>query len=221
MQELLRHFEQDKYLFDKQGVEVIPPSVVIVDELAGVDLCKKLETIIRVAYKSEDKITESSYIKMLNLIKTNKHLSTFEHVAITFKTITNRGVTHELVRHRIASFTQESTRYVNYNNHPAQIIYPAWLFNKNIDNKRLWYNFVYDAVVNYKDLIEEGFKPQEARGVLPNDIKTEIYVTMNIRELLHFFELRTSPAAHPDIRVLANDLQDQLAKKIPIIFDRT
>ena len=73
MQELLQHYEQDKYLFYRQGVEVIPPSVIIIDEIAGIDLCKKLEQIIRVAYKSEDKTTDDSYIKMLNLIKTNKH----------------------------------------------------------------------------------------------------------------------------------------------------
>ena len=218
MKQLLEHYEQDKYLFYREGVEVIPPSVILMDEIAGVDLCKKLEQIIRVAYKSEDKTTDDSYIKMLNLIKTNKHLSTFEHVSITWKAITNRGVTHELVRHRIASFTQESTRYVNYNKKPAQIIYPAWLFEKTIDQKNSWYRFVYEAMANYKELINMGFKPQEARGVLPNDVKTEIYVTMNLRELLHFFELRTSPQAHPDIRVIANELQHQLREKVPIIF---
>jgi thymidylate synthase (FAD) len=224
MQELLEHYQQDcSNIFYRQGIEVIMPSVSIIYDNAEdreMETYKKLEKIIRIAYKSEDKTTNDSYLKMLDLVMTNKHLSTLEHVDITFKFVTNRGVTHELVRHRIASYTQESTRYVNYNKKPAQIIYPAWLYTKTIDQKLAWYNINYDTLMYYKRLIDLGFKPQEARGVLPNDLKTEIYCTMNLRELIHFFELRTATGAHPDMQVVAKELQRIMKINLPVIFDR-
>jgi len=224
MQELLKHYQEDcSNIFYRQGVEVIMPSVSIIYDSAEdreMEVYKKLEKIIRVAYKSEDKITDDSFKKMIDLVMTNQHLSTLEHVDITFKFITNRGVTHELVRHRIASYTQESTRYVNYNKKPAQVIYPAWLPSKTIDQKRIWYNDVFDAMMKYKEQIEIGFKPQEARGILPNDVKTEIYTTMNLRELMHFFHLRTAPGAHPDIQVVTKELQRIMKQELPIIFNR-
>lgn len=224
MEELREHYFEDcKNIFHRQGVDIIMPSVSIIydsTEDREMETYKKLEKIIRVAYKSEEKTTDESYEKMLDLVMTNKHLSTLEHINVTFKLVTNRGVTHELVRHRIASYTQESTRYVNYNKKAAQVIYPAWLYAKTIDQKRTWYNNVVNAMENYREQIIIGFKPQEARGILPNDVKTEIYCTMNLRELMHLFELRTAPGAHPDIRVVVKELQRIMKQELPIIFDR-
>lgn len=210
-------------LFSNGDVEVILPSVEIIDPIDGINILKKLEKIIRVAYKSEDKITDTSYEKMLNVILANNHLSTLEHEHVTFKIVTNRGVTHELVRHRIANYTQESTRYVNYSKKGGQVIYPAWIVNKSTNEKLFWYTRMCNAMIGYNQAINEyGWKPQEARGILPHDVKTEIYSTMNLRELQHVERLRGEDAnsAHPDIRIVISELMSQLQSKIPIIFDK-
>jgi thymidylate synthase (FAD) len=225
LQDLTKEFKKDSWIWetnDKDKVEVILPSVEIIDSMDGVSILKKLEKIIRVAYKSEDKITDTSYEKMLNVILANNHLSTLEHEHITFKIVTNRGVTHELVRHRLANYTQESTRYVNYSKKGGQVIYPAWMVGKSDKDKMFWYARMCSALMGYNQAITEfGWKPQEARGILPHDVKTEIYSTMNLRELRHVDSLRGegANAAHPDIRIVISELMSQLQSKIPIIFD--
>lgn len=223
LQDLTKSYNEDSWIWEDGAVEVILPSVEIITDIDGIGVLKKLEKIIRVAYKSEDKITDTSYEKMLNVILANNHLSTLEHEHITFKIVTNRGVTHELVRHRLANYTQESTRYVNYSKKGGQVIYPAWLWNKWRSEKMFWYARMCDALGNYNHAITEyKWKPQEARGLLPHDVKTEIYSTMNLRELLHVDSLRGdgANAAHPDIRVVISELMSQLQSKIPIIFDK-
>ena len=134
---------------------------------------------------------------------------------VTAKFICDRGVSHEIVRHRVMSFAQESTRYCNYSknkfNNELTFIEPAWEFpSSNIVNTRERFEAMLgEAEANYMELITLGFKPQEARAVLPNALKTEIVVTGFIDDWKHFFELRCSNAAHPDIRKLALDLQNQ------------
>ena len=134
---------------------------------------------------------------------------------ITAKFICDRGVSHEIVRHRVMSFAQESTRYCNYSKNKfgqeLTFIEPAWEFpSSNIVNTRGRFEaMLEEAEANYMELITLGFKPQEARAVLPNALKTEIVVTGFIDDWKHFFELRCDNAAHPDIRKLALDLQKQ------------
>ena len=134
---------------------------------------------------------------------------------VTAKFICDRGVSHEIVRHRVMSFAQESTRYCNYSknkfNNELTFIEPAWEFpSSDIVNVRERFEaMLSEAEANYMELITLGFKPQEARAVLPNALKTEIVVTGFIDDWKHFFELRCDSAAHPDIRKLALDLQKQ------------
>ena len=145
-----------------------------------------------------------------------------EHEKITVSIICDRGVTHELVRHRIASYSQESTRYCNYTNEKfgseLTFIKPCF-WAEGDPNYRIWEEQMRQAEQAYNALIAAGASPQEARSVLPNSLKTEIVVTMNLREWRHFFRLRTAPAAHPQMREMAELLLEAFRNGVPVIFD--
>ena len=136
--------------------------------------------------------------------------------------ICDRGVSHEIVRHRIASYSQESTRYCNYNSEKfgkeLTFIKPCF-WNEGSNEYLIWKEQMQQIEATYNKLIEYGASPQEARSVLPNSLKTEIVITMNIREWRHFFKLRTSNAAHPQIREIAKTMLLSFQNKIPILFD--
>ena len=203
----------------------IRPSVELIDTNAQVDILK-CELAARNCYKSEDKITEGSAEKLLRGCIKRGHESVIEHASVTFRMICDRGVTHELVRHRMASYSQESTRYVNYDKREIEFIYPFWYdkvpseeidFNELTDEQSkyrcLWWAMCAaadEAEDNYHCMLSAGATPQEARAVLPNMVKTDIVVTMNMREIRHFIKLRASKAAHPDIRILAKELLSKL-----------
>ena len=150
------------------------------------------------------------------------HESVIEHEKVTVKIICDRGVSHEIVRHRIASYSQESTRYCNYANErfgkELTLIKP-FFWEEDSDEYRCWLETMQKIEESYNYLIEKGVKPQEARSLLPNSLKTEIIVTMNLREWRHFFKLRTTLRAHPQMREIACALLDELKKQIPIVFD--
>jgi thymidylate synthase (FAD) len=203
-------------------MKIINASVEILTPINGEEILKHIEKIGRVCYKSETNITPDSSRKFVaNLIK-NKHDAMIEHFNISVKFICDRGVTHELVRHRIASYAQESTRYCNYNKdkfgNEITVIEPLF-FNEESQKYALWKSACEYAEDSYFKLLFEGATPQEARSVLPNSLKTEIVVTMNLRELRHFFRLRTAKAAHPQMREVAIMLLNKLKIKIPVIFD--
>jgi len=145
-----------------------------------------------------------------------------EHFNISVKFICDRGVTHEIVRHRIASYAQESTRYCNYNQEKfgkeITVIKPLF-WNEESKQFQSWRIGCLQAEITYFELLALGASPQEARSVLPNSLKTEIVVTMNLRELRHFFRLRTAKTAHPQMREVAIMLLEELRGKIPVIFD--
>ena len=198
---------------------------------------KSLETIEaagRTCYKSEDKITEGSTEKFVRMIIKQGHLSVIEHVSMSVRFICDRGVTHEIVRHRLAAYSQESTRYCNYKGGVTFII-PPWVdieegeygnklyINLNQSNEALaevrWFNSMFDSSLSYITLLNRGWSPQQARSVLPNSLKTEIVMTANLREWIHVFKLRTSKAAHPQMRELMIPLHKKCKKLIPIVFD--
>ena len=187
-------------------MKIVEPSVEILDELNGNEIIKKIEKIGRVCYKSEDKITCDSSKKFISNIMKSGHESVIEHEKITVRFICDRGVSHEIVRHRIASYSQESTRYCNYSNdrfgNEITVIKPLF-WDVNSDEYQIWANAMLYAEQMYQNLIQMGAKPQEARSVLPNSLKTEIVVTMNLREWRHFFKLRTAGNAHPQMREVA------------------
>jgi thymidylate synthase (FAD) len=199
-------------------MDIIEPSVEILDNINGIDILKKIEVAGRTCYKSEELITEDSCKAFVKNILKRGHESVLEHEKITFRVITDRGVTHEIVRHRIASYSQESTRYVNYNKKGMTVIKPNFWVGDEYRNI-VWESHMKNCEDVYNKLIEAGAKPEEARSVLPNSLKTEIVVTMNLREIRHFCKLRTAKVAHPQMRQVAKMLLKQLKSKIPIIFD--
>lgn len=192
------------------------------DSINGDEIIKKIEICGRVCYKSENSITSESARKFIQNIIQKGHESVLEHEKITVRIICDRGVTHEIVRHRLASYSQESTRYCNYSKDKfdgeLSFIKPCF-WDENSVNYKLWECSMKEAEQTYMKLISSGATAQEARSVLPNSLKTEIVVTMNLREWRHFFRLRTSDRAHPQMREIAKPILEEFKIRIPIIFD--
>jgi len=203
-------------------VKVISPDVIILDDVRGDDVLRKIEQCGRTCYKSENKIADSSAKQFVRNIIQRGHESVLEHVNITVKFICDRGVSHEIVRHRIASYSQESTRYCNYSNEQfgseITVIKPCFLA-RDTPGYSKWWLACKQAEEAYFDLLDYGCSPQEARAVLPNSLKTEVVMTANLREWRHFLRLRTSAAAHPQMREVACILLNKLKAKIPVVFD--
>ena len=196
-------------------MKLIEQSVELMTKVDTVEAYKFLEEIGRVCYKSEDKITDTSAEPFLRNILKRGHESVIEHLNLTFRIITDRGVTHELVRHRIASYSQESTRYVNYGGKSMEFIMPVGFKGVNDDYLKSLEN----AENTYNNLTRDGYFPQEARAVLPNALKTEIITTMNLREWRHFLRLRMSPAAHPQMRDIAYKIYEEIKKVLPLVVE--
>ena len=203
-------------------MKIIEPYFEILDELDGKKMLQKIERIGRVCYKSEDLITEDSAEKFIRNILKRGHESVIEHEKISVKMVCDRGVTHEIVRHRVASYSQESTRYCNYQKdkfgNELTFIKPVF-WKEDSPEYALWKESMQQIEDQYMKLIEMGASAQEARSILPNSLKTEIVVTMNLREWRHFFRLRTASAAHPQIREIAGMVLEEFRRQIPVVFD--
>lgn len=207
-------------------------------EIQPEKILTNIEKAGRTCYKSENRITAESAEKFVaNLIKSG-HESVIEHESISVKFICDRGVSHELVRHRLASFSQESTRYCNYSkdkfDNQLTFIIPCWLdiqngFETTTEDIRqmrglnpLYWQFYWSLAIaetSYIELLKGEWTPQQARSVLPNSLKTEIVVTANLREWRTIFKQRTSNAAHPQMRELMCPLLEELKQKLPVIFN--
>ena len=203
-------------------MKIISPSFEILTPLDGQAVLKHIELCGRVCYKSEDKITGTSAAAFVANIIKRGHEAVLEHFSITVKFICDRGVSHELVRHRLASYCQESTRYCNYSKEgfggEITVIRPAFLV-EGTKAFACWRGACETAERSYFSLLEWGYSPQEARSVLPNSLKTEVVMTANLREWRHFFKLRTAPAAHPQMRELAVPLLHRMQELVPVVFD--
>lgn len=184
-------------------MKVVSPSAEILVMDDGPTLLKRIESAGRICYKSEDKITDDSAPAFVSKILRTGHHSVIEHASCTVRIICDRGVTHEIVRHRLASYSQESTRYANYSNakfgKEITVIRPCF-WSDDSPAYAIWYESMLQAERTYLTLIEQGSSAQHARSVLPNSLKTEIVVTCNLREWRHIFELRCAPSAHPQMR---------------------
>jgi thymidylate synthase (FAD) len=205
---------------------IIEPSYEILTDLSHpIDMLKHIEKIARVCYKSEDKITEDgeSAKKLIKMLLTKNHEAMLEMCYISVKFITDRGVSHEIVRHRLANFAQESTRYCNYSSEKfgesITFVSPAHAVEMDPVAFKEWKKAMAYAEKRYFAMINAGVKAQIARDVLPNSTKTEICVTANFREWRHILDLRTAPAAHPQMRQIMVPLLKEFQEKIPIIFD--
>lgn len=203
-------------------MKVIKPQVEILDRFDGEEVLKKIELCGRVCYKSEGKAGEGTALKFVKMIIKNHHESVLEHFSFSVRFICDRGVTHEIVRHRIASYSQESTRYCNYSQdqfgREITVIKPCYLSDDSV-RYSIWEKACQEAENAYFQMLDSGCTPQEARAVLPNSLKTELIMTANIREWRHFLKLRTDKAAHPQMREVALILLDMLKNKIPLLFD--
>lgn len=203
-------------------MRIIEPYFEILEDIDGMEILKRIERKGRVCYKSEGKITEGSAVRFVrNLIKKG-HESVIEHEKISARIICDRGVSHEIVRHRIASYSQESTRYCNYCDEKfgkeLTFIRPVF-WKEDKERMRVWEESMQEIEDTYNKLIDLGAHPQEARSILPNSLKTEIIVTMNLREWRHFFKLRTAKRAHPQMRQIAGALLTDLSERLPVIFE--
>ena len=215
----------------KAGYEILTP---ISD--GGIEELKRIEVAARTCYKSEDKITEDgeSAKKIVKNLVAAGHHAMIEHSTLTVRFTVDRGGSHEIVRHRIASYAQESTRYCSYNKDKFGneisvidiadgILLDPKMQSLGIEeaNKiyEIWMSAMSYAEKHYIEMINLGASPQIARSVLPNSTKTEVVMTANYREWRNFFKLRTSTAAHPQIREVAIPLLKELQARIPIIFD--
>lgn len=218
-------------------MKIIKPSFELLDRIDGAEVLRKIEQCGRTCYKSEDRITDGSAERFVRGILKSGHESVIEHVGITGKFICDRGVTHEIVRHRIASYSQESTRYCNYTDGKfggeLTFIQPCFwreasnndeLYAEDTDTSPLWcYENWRDAMEDaedwYKTLIENGATPEQARSVLPNSLKTELVMTANLREWKHFFDLRCDSHSHPQMVEVAKIALTVMHGAIPVIFD--
>lgn len=203
-------------------MKIIEPYHQFLTPVDGQAILKHIESCGRICYKSEDKINEDSSEKFVAGIVRRGHEAVLEHFDITVKFVCDRGVSHEIVRHRMASYCQESTRYCNYSqdkfDNEITVIKPFFL-DENAPGWLMWKRACKTAETAYFDLLDFGCTPQEARAVLPNSLKTELVMTANLREWRHFLKLRTAKAAHPQMREVAIPLLEDFKARIPVIFD--
>jgi len=204
-------------------MKIINSSYEILTKLIGKEILKNIEIAGRTCYKSEDKITEESAKTFVKKIINSKHDSVLEHQGFSVRFINDRGVSHEQVRHRLSSFSQESTRYINYTKESKGGECSYISISNHLKNPEksfdVWIKTMQFCEDAYKTMIDFGESPQIARSVLPNSLKTEIVITANLRQWRTIFKQRVSKEAHPQIREVMCPLLDELKILIPIIFD--
>lgn len=203
-------------------MKIIKPSFIIMGPVDGSSILKHIEEVGRVCYRSEDKITDNTAEPFIRRIVKNGHTSILEQYDITVKIICDRGVSHELVRHRTASFAQESTRYVcatgaKYSE-GMEVIEPLF-WEKDSLQYKAWHEIMLITESAYKLLIESGASPQQARSVLPNSLKTEIVIKNDLHNWRHFFELRCASSAHPQMREIALPMLKSFYELVPVVFE--
>lgn len=198
------------------------PGVEIINAVDRDKLYDTIEKAGRTCYKSENKITNGSAEKFIKGCIERGHEAVIEHGSVTLKFVCDRAVANEIVRHRLSSYCQESTRYCNYSNdkfnNEITVIWPLYLA-KGSETATIWTNAMEASEKAYFDMLQCGCTAQEARSVLPCSLKTELVMTANMREWRHFLKLRTSLAAHPQMRQVANMALDILYTNYPALFD--
>lgn len=206
-------------------MQAIKAYTQIYNDFDGQKILEKIEKVARTCYKSEGKIQEGSAAKMVASLIKSGHEAMLEHVSVTVKFVVDRGISHELVRHRLASFAQESTRYCNYSKDDfgseITFIIPEYLDYKS-EGWNIWKESMKQAEDAYFKMLDFGLSPQQARAVLPNSLKTEVVMTANLREWRHFFKLRalgTTGKPHPQMLEVTVPLLEDFKQMIPVIFD--
>jgi len=208
-------------------MKLVPPSFDILyplypDASDWHAMLTRIEVAGRTCYKSEDRITPASAATFVEMLLKRGHHAMIEHGGdISVRFFVDRGVSHELVRHRIAAFAQESTRFCNYSKAKfgSEITFIDARPHLHRDMHACWLGSLEDAETRYLHLVQHGVKPEIARSVLPNALKTEIVVTANVREWRHIFSLRTADAAHPQMREVMRPLLAEFRRRVPVLFD--
>ena len=199
-------------------MKIVEQGYVILTPISQEAIYGIIERAGRTAYKSEDKITIDSSVPFIAKIIKLGHEAVLEHASFSVRFITDRGITHELVRHRLCAYTQESTRYCNYSEKDMLFIKPVFWAESGYQYSA-WRDIMCRVEDTYNELIDMKCTPQEARTVLPNSLKTEIVCTANIREWRHIMRLRTAKSAHPQMRALMIPLLVELREKLPALFN--
>jgi thymidylate synthase (FAD) len=202
-------------------MKIVSPEFTILTPLDPPAILARLERAGRTCYRSENRITPDSAGAFVRSILKSGHHSVIEHESISVRLVCDRGVTHELVRHRLASFSQESTRYVNYGRGPegrGLVVVRPLFFEEGSEKYRLWLGAMEAAEAAYLALVGAGATAQEARTVLPNSLKTEIVMTANLREWRHVLALRCAPASHPQMREIMKMLLARFQELLPDLF---
>ncbi|MDL2259738.1 FAD-dependent thymidylate synthase [Deltaproteobacteria bacterium OttesenSCG-928-K17] len=202
-------------------MKIVAPEYEILSPLEPEAMLARIERAGRTCYRSENRITKDSAAAFVRSIIKSGHHSVIEHESISVRLVCDRGVTHELVRHRLASFSQESTRYVNYGRGPegrGLVLIKPLFFEEGSEKYDLWLKAMEAAEKAYLDLTAAGATAQEARTVLPNSLKTEIVMTANLRQWRHVLSLRCAPASHPQMREIMNMLLAGFKEILPEIF---
>lgn len=203
-------------------MKVIKPSFEILTVIDAEKMLGNIERAGRTCYKSSSPFNYDSAKRFVRSLIDSKHESVLEHESISVRIICDRGVSHELVRHRIASYSQESTRFCNYAKSTELVFIKPCFWEVTSPTYSLWESLCCDAESCYLDLIDMGATPQEARSVLPNSLKTEIVITQNLRQWRHFFKLRAlgiSGKPHPQMLEITVPLLSVMKMYLPVVFD--
>lgn len=206
---------------------IIHPSFYVIDTGIRSSTLRRIEEAGRTCYKSEDKITDDSADQFIRRLIKSGHESVLEHENLSVRFIVDRGVSHELVRHRLCAFSQESTRYVDYDKHGLTFIKPPWVYvQSGIYDEHImsfnneWLMEMAESAKSYHRLIAfYNWSPQQARAVLPNSLKTELVMTANLREWRHVLRLRASKAAHPQMQEVMRPLLTYMNNHLPAVFE--
>lgn len=202
-------------------MNIIEPYIYLDEHELSSEKINRIEHAARLCYKSENKMGENYSEPFIKGLISRGHLSVIEHEKVTVYFVVDRGISHEIVRHRIGSYSQESTRYCNYLKeqfgNEITVIRP-FFWNSDKTSFSIWKNSCENAEKSYMELLKTS-TPQEARSVLPNSLKTEIAVTYNLREWRHFFSLRCAKQAHPQMQQVAIPLLLKFKEKLDVIFD--
>jgi thymidylate synthase (FAD) len=214
-------------------VNIVTPYARIMGlpDSGGIDLLRKIEAIGRVSHRSEDAQTTDSYDRFIRAVVIGHgDWSITEHASVTVEALVDRGITHEWVRHRLFAYTQESTRFVNYEKKvPAAFVEPPGLSDDalhaangeaiELSSREEWRHAIHTAESAYRRLISRGAPPQIARSVFPNALASKLIVTGNLRAWRHFFVMRTTKEAHPQMREVSIPLLAEFQVRIPILYD--
>lgn len=188
------------------------------DSESGIALLKKIEWCGRISYRSEETQTSDSWDRFLRaVVLGHGDWSIVEHASATVDMLVDRGITHEVVRHRLFAFTQESTRFVNYEKKmPPSFIMPDSMSESAYES---WCVAINSSERNYRAMLSSGCSPQIARSVFPNALASRIIITGNLRNWRHFLLMRTTKEAHPQMRQVTIPLLAEFQSKIPILFE--